>query len=420
MTATHDLDERTDVDGSGTERVAGRSPEAVLETSLAWARDRDYAGYDPYDGLNSPILSAVATNWLTRLLAMHGVHRCPVNVRPYLGVPKERNPKGIGLFARSHLNRYEVTGRDDYLTEAETLLDWLADNQSPAFDRPAWGYNFDWQNARKFYLPAYHPSSVVTVFCGRSFLQHHRLTGSERSLDLARGAAEFLRTELNTESVRGVEAVTYTPYDSFVVVNANALVADYFFAVGRAADDERLLDRADELFEFVVDTQTDVGGWYYAVPSDESHLTYDNFHTGFVLESLHEYATSQPPDSDAREAYDRGMAFYRDNLFEPTGAPKFEHDTSYPYDAHAAAQAIITFSRRNDPADGEMARTVLGWALENLFDPEGYFHRRVGRFLTDETPYMRWSQAWMCAALSEYLAATGADADATAGRATDR
>lgn len=376
---------------------------ALCDQSLEWAREREYAGYDPYDGLNSPILSKLARGWIPRLVAIHGVRAAPVNLRPYLGVPRQRNPKGIGLFARAYLNRYEQTGNRSYLDEAETLLEWLATNQSPAFERPSWGYNFDWQNSNKFFLPADHPCGVVTIFCARSFLHHYRLTGTERSLELASGAAEFLLSDINEERVDGFDVLAYTPYDSYVVVNANALAADYLRHVGEETGNDRYLERARELFEFVVEMQTPEGGWYYAVPGSESHIDHDNFHTGFVLESLHDYAVDRSPSHPAREAYERGIQFHRNVHFEPDGAPKFEHNQSYPYDIHAAAQAIITFTVGDDGVDSELAGRVLRWTIDNMFDSDGYFYRRIGRVLNDTTPYMRWSQAWMCVALTEYV-----------------
>lgn len=383
--------------------IAGHDTAAVCRSALTWARERDYAGYDPYDGLNSPILSAVSRHWLLRLLAIHGVQRFPLNLRPVLRVPEERNPKGIGLFASTYLNEYERAGESRDLRRAERLLDWLAENRSPAFQRSSWGYNFDWQNSNKFFLPAEHPCGVVTVFCTRPFLRHHELTGDERSLEVARDAADFLVEDVGTEAVNGYEALTYTPYDSYVAVNANALAADLLWRVGRRVDDERLLAKARELFAFVVDAQTDVGGWHYSVPASNSHLGYDNFHTGFVLESLSRYVRELDTDHPARDAYERGMRFHRENHFEHDGAPKFEDDQSRPYDAHAAAQALVTFTRRDNRTDAALARRVLGWTLDRLYDPEGYFYRRIGRVLTDTTPYIRWSQAWMCLGISAFL-----------------
>ena len=383
--------------------AAGYDTAAVCRNALDWARERGYAGYDPYDGLNSPILSALSRHWLLRLMSIHAVQKFPLNLRPYLGISEQRNPKGIGLFASAYLNEYERTGRDADLREAEQLLDWLADDRSPAFDRSSWGYNFDWQNSTKFFLPATHPCGVVTVFCARPFLRHYDLTGFDRSLELAHGAAAFLLEDIGTESVDGYEVLTYTPYDSYVAINANALAADLLWRVGQRLDDQTFLDRARELFAFVVDAQTEVGGWNYSVPASDSHLGYDNFHTGFVLESLSRYAREQDEDAPVRKAYERGMRFHRENHFEADGAPKFEDDQSRPYDVHAAAQALVTFTIRDDPEDAALTDSVLEWTLNRLYDSEGYFYRRIGRFVTDETPYIRWNQAWMCLALSAFL-----------------
>lgn len=373
----------------------------TCRSALRWAKQQGYRGYDPYDGLNSPILSFLSRNWLTRLVAIHGVSKAPVNLRPLLGVPKERNPKGIALFASSYLNLYDLTGDNAFLKEAESLLEWLRDNQSNAFERPCWGYNFDWQNGQKFFLPAGHPSIVVTVFCGNAFYQHYTLTENTRSLDMATSAAEFIRTQINQRTIGDHDVFTYTPYDSFVVINANALAADFFYRMALSVEDNDLRELADQLFDFVCSAQTSEGAWYYAMPATESHLSHDNFHTGFILESLHDYAMSETTNEAFRDSYQRGMEFYSRHLFESNGAPKFEADTRYPYDAHAAAQGIITFAQRGEKDDLELANKIASWAHENLWDEEGYFYRQVGRVLTDQTPYIRWSQAWMCVALSK-------------------
>lgn len=395
----------SDVMGSTIEPQVSTTSEieAIYETVFEWARDRDFAGYDPYDGLNSPFFAPLRRHWLSRLLGLHAVRLAPINLREALRVPQQRNPKAIALFAHACLCRYDRTGRTEHLERAESLLEWLYGVRSDAFEQPCWGYNFDWQNGRKFYLPAYHPCVVVSVFCGRAFVKHYRLTGDEQSFRIATGVAEFIVDELNAVRVGEHEALSYTPYENFVVVNANALAADYLYSIGQLTGDSERIDRAAALFEFVVSTQVDSGGWYYAVPRSESHLDHDNFHTGFVLESLHDYAMDQTVGHPARIAYERGMAFYRSALFEPSGAPKFEADQAVPYDVHSAAQAIITFGQHANAPDTEMADRVLQWTIDALYDSDGYFYRRVGRFGTDKTPYMRWSQAWMCLALARYL-----------------
>lgn len=390
------------MDNSITEDEIVSSPGTICDQCLEWAAERDYEGYDPYDGLNSPFIDSFATNWLTRLIGMHTVNKAPINLRPLLRVPAERNPKGIALFAMAYLNRYRETERSADKERAETLLRWLKTNRSPEYDQAAWGYNFDWQNARKFYLPAYHPSIVVTVFGGRAFLEYYETTGEQWALETVQSAASFIQENINREMVNGFDVFTYTPHDSFVLINTNALAAGFFYQLSAHTDSSELLDRAAHLFEFVVDAQADSGGWYYSMPANESHLSHDNFHTGFVLESLYEYAMDQPVDHPAQESYRSGMKFYQNNLFDEDGAPRFEADKRYPYDAHAAAQALLTFAQRGTNEDWEIARSVYQWSLTNLFDEDGYFYRRIGRVFSDKTPYMRWSQAWMCRALSEF------------------
>lgn len=379
-----------------------RSIGTTCDSCLEWAAEREYAGYDPYDGLNSPFIKTLATNWLTRLVGMHTINKAPINLRPLLGVPKERNPKGIALFAMAYLNRYRETGRTADKERTAELLQWLTTNQSQQYDLAAWGYNFDWQNARKFYLPAYHPSIVVTVFCGRAFLEYYETTSEQWALETAQSAALFIQNHINREQVNGFSVFTYTPHDSFVLINTNALAAGFFYQLSAHTNSSTLSKRAENLFEFVVDAQADSGGWYYALPATESHLNHDNFHTGFVLESLYEYAMDQPITHPSRLAYQKGMQFYRSNLFDQGGAPRFAADKRYPYDAHAAAQAILTFVQRGTQNDMQMAADICQWSITNLLDKEGYFYRRVGRILSDTTPYMRWSQAWMCRALSSF------------------
>jgi hypothetical protein len=380
-----------------------RDPAEICESALRWARSESYAGYEQHDGLNSPLLSTLDFHWFPRLVAIHSLNKSPVNLHSLLGVPKKRHAKGTALFAMAYFALYRESGEEAFLAEGERLLEWLLENQSDDFDLPCWGIHYNWQNGTQFYLRAGQPTAVVTVFAGYAFLEHHEITGEEWSLEAAHGAAEFVHRHINTVDVRGFDAMTYTPYDSFVVLNVNAVAADLFWRVSEVRDGLGLADRAEEVFAFLERTQREDGAWYYSEPASDAYLSVDNYHTGFVLMSLYDYVTSGAAPAAVEETYDRGMAFYRENLFEPNGAPKFSDDQSRPHDAHSSGTGIATFLQRGTDEDLRLAERIYDWTVDRMYDPEGYFYRRIGRVFEDRIPYMRNNQAWMAFALGRLV-----------------
>lgn len=377
--------------------------ESVTRQVLERVREQDYAGWDPYDGLNSPIIGAIGRNPLLRLIGMHLVNRSPINLRPLLRVPKKRNPMGVALFARTYLYLYELSGDQQYLSEAEKLLDWLRVDRAPGYEDAAWGYPFAWQNGGKFYLQAYDPCIVVSVICGEAFLHHWRITSVERSLQTAWEVGQFITSTINTVDVDGREVYSYTTDDTFVVINANALAANYLAQVDAGRSTPVFRRKASEVMAFVVDQQTDYGAWFYSVPPNDSHLKHDNFHTGYVVESLRAYMNVTDSGPTYRSAYEQGVAFYKHYLFTSNGAPKFDHTSRYPQDIHGAAQGIRTFVYDGQTDLITEAETIIEWCFQHMLDPAGYFYRRRGRVFDDTTPYIRWNQAWMTFALASFL-----------------
>jgi hypothetical protein len=74
-------------------------------------------------------------------------------------------------------------------------------------------------------------------------------------------------------------------------------------------------------------------------------------------------------------------------------------------DIHSVAQSIITLVllRDLDPRNVPLARSVMEWALNHMWDDEGFFYYQVKRLYTIRIPYMRWAQAWMLLAISTLL-----------------
>src|SRR5690554_2104934 len=85
-------------------------------TSLkSYCESQNFAGWDPYDGLNSKVFKALPfKHWdLARLAWIQGFKRSPINFRKVLMVPKEHNAKGIGLFLNGYCNLYKIAEQGD-------------------------------------------------------------------------------------------------------------------------------------------------------------------------------------------------------------------------------------------------------------------------------------------------------------------
>ncbi|MFP9191284.1 hypothetical protein ACLI4Q_06450 [Natrialbaceae archaeon A-CW1-1] len=156
---------------------------------------------------------------------------------------------------------------------------------------------------------------------------------------------------------------------------------------------------ATEILNYVASQQQPIGGWEYMDPPSASHLGMDNYHNGFIIESFLRY--QEVIDADAfAEAVDDALNFYRTMLYDDEGAPCWDEESTYPRDVHAAAQGIVTFTHSGDL---EFARKIVDWTLENLYAGDGRFYYQQRKYFTKRFTLMRWCQAWMAYALSEYL-----------------
>ncbi|HYK70272.1 MAG TPA: hypothetical protein VEV45_20160 [Streptosporangiaceae bacterium] len=385
----------------------------VLERVLQTARSADYSGYSKHDGLNSPILAGLAGgSRLRRLVAIQVVTRSPLDIRPIVGVRKARNAKGLSLFARALLSRHRMTGSADDAREARELLDWLIAHPAPGFDQLCWGYPYPWQDVG-FFAPRHFPNRVVTSFVGQALLDGYETLGDARYLDAAREAVRFLLEAPKTmfeDADRRCVSYVPDPRIDWIVMDVSALAGALTARLGAITGDGDLIAEGGRLVRYVVSKQTDEGAWFYSDPPSASHITHDNYHTGFILDAIQQYGLVTGSD-EFEAAYRSGIAFYEQRLFEPNGAARFMSDRLYPIDIHGCAQGIITFSlqQRHAGTGAAMAGRVLEWTLTNMWDPaSGWFDYQRRRRYRTRIRELRWCQGWMSWALASYLENLGA------------
>jgi rhamnogalacturonyl hydrolase YesR len=194
--------------------VSAPSVRACTETLRDYVESADYAGYDPYDALNSPLIRLVGgTSKWVRLAATQAMRRCPVNVRPLLGVRKGHNPKAVGLFLWGYAKLFAIERKRAYLDRIDHLLGLLEQLKSAGYSGSCWGYNFDWQS-RSVLRPKWTPTIVNTAFIGHALLDCFEVTGSQRALDLATTIPDFILNDLNRTSSDGTFCFSYSPLDN--------------------------------------------------------------------------------------------------------------------------------------------------------------------------------------------------------------
>jgi hypothetical protein len=371
---------------------------------LAYCRDRQWSGYDPYDALNSrlfqrfPILDAR----LPRLVLTQALKRSPVNVRRAVLIPPTQNPKGLALFLNAALKLERLGVLPDSALSA-VLLDKLLALRSPGSADWAWGYSFPWQTRTRV-VPRGAANLVCTVFVVDALLNVYERTNDGRLLSIANSSADYILSNLYWTRDESAGLSYPMPGEGTRIHNANLLGAALFCRLHRLAGRTDLLDPALRLARVSVRHQREDGSWPYGELPTQSWV--DNFHTGYNLGALRSIGSDLGTSEFARPI-DSGYAFYRRHFFREDGAPRYFHDRTYPIDIHCVAQSLLTLVEFNDldPSGFEQASRVFDWAMSNMWDERGFFYYRVLRVLTIRTSYMRWSQAWMLLALTTFLEA---------------
>jgi hypothetical protein len=373
-----------------------------------WCEQEEYRGYDPYDGLNSSFFRAIPflkDNRIARLSWIQFFKRSPVNLRPLAGVRKDYNPKALGLFLSGYCNLYRKEKMNSQLEKIIFFAGKLTELTSQGWSGSCWGYNFDWQ-ARAFFQPRYTPTVVATTFIASSLLDAYELTGDSGYLENARSACNFILNDLNrTFDDDGSFAFSYSPLDKSVVYNASLLGSRLLARVYSLTREDELIDAARESVRFCCNNQNNDGSWSYG--KQHFHKWIDNFHTGYNLECLSDYARYSN-DLSFGEYFERGFKFYISNFFTPEGIPKYYHNATYPVDIHSTAQMVITiFKTGRSGRNISLVNRVLEWTIDNMQSGKGYFYFQLNGFFSSRIPYMRWAQAWMFYAMSTYIAGTG-------------
>ncbi len=381
-----------------------------LEKLDLYLKRNEYKGFDPYDALNSDKIKKLKNRWAKFFLTQFLVYS-PINLRRFLDIQKELNPKAIGLILSAYCNLHKIglVSKNDFEKITLNLVNFLLENYSKGFSGFCWGFNFDWLDIKR-YAPKYTPTIVISSFIGQSFLDLFEITKNKKYLAISESVSKFLINDLNISEFPNGICFSYTPIDKLVVHNANCLGSAFLSRVFYFNKDDEILEYAKKSIEFSISSQKKDGSWAYLsnFNLNQRDRIQTDFHQGFIIDSICDFLHFTTNQND--EYYSclkKAASFYMNQQFYHDGRAKWRLPFNYPIDIHHLSQGIITFTKMFNITKNQkyldFSNKISEWTIENMQDQTGFFFYQKCPLFTNKIDYLRWGQAWMFYSLSTLL-----------------
>ena len=374
---------------------------ASTERLEKWVEKHEYKGYEPFDGLSSFLRPLTFNSLYGERLLQQLIRQSPINLRPLLGVKPQESTKGVGYMAWGYLARFRETGQQVYKDKALRCLDWLDRNKSSRYKFHSWGNHFDF-TSRGGRLPKFESIIVWTSLIGNVYLDAYEMFKEERFVEIVKSITEWILDLPREQTHRGT-CLSYVAFDRISIHNSNMLGAAFLARATKITGNTAALEVAREAMIYSCTRQLPDGSWYYG--EEPMHHWFDNFHTGYNLDSLKRY-NDAVGDGAFTEHLKRGFAFFKENFFEESGCPKYYHNRTYPIDSQCASQAIDTlvmFSE-GDFDSLKLAEKVAFWTIDNMQARDGHFYYRIyPGGIKAKTAMLHWGQATMYKAFTHLL-----------------
>ena len=232
---------------------------------LQYVQSHDYSGYDPYDALNAEKLGNLQNKFI-KLAATQFFVYSPINLRFFLKIEPEKNPKAIGLFLQAYCKLFKqgFIEKKHFELVSRQFVEFLIQNRSEGYSEYCWGFNFAWQDQSR-YTKKGLPTIVITSFIANAFLDLYELTNDKQFLNIVRSSCQFLLKDLHITKTENGICFSYTPIDDYIVHNANALGAALLSRVYSITQEENLIVHSKKAFNFLLSFQEGDGSWSYSI-----------------------------------------------------------------------------------------------------------------------------------------------------------
>ena len=374
----------------------------------------NYRGYDPYDFYLSPYSRFFPKS----ILFLHLQKFSPINLRPLLGIKKGMVTKVYGLMLDSYLNLYLLTRDERYMGKAQEMYRMMMD--AAIVNTPeelGWGRNYPFKTGGEI-----HDNKKPLVYLdsrlGLALIHYYDITHDDTVLaDVKRVVTNLLRTGRVLKK-DGYSFIGYSPdKNTRLTFNASMVAVELMMKLlDRSGQTTFVIDDIDirqlshDVVRTMVHFQEPDGSWTYGFSSTGKTFMQKDFHQGFVIDSLY-HVLSLISDDELKEegfsAYEKGYEFLKNIQIGKDGEFFWRYPKKYPIDIHNQAQGILSLSVNREDQSLEVLEKIINYTFTHFWSKKKKcFYYQKWPFLTNRISYMRWCNAWMLYAQTEYLLKT--------------
>lgn len=322
---------------------------------------------------------------------------------------RQRLPIADAHYAMGFAFLAQMQGGSEYHERAAHFLEVLKETRCRGYEEYCWGYPFHWETRTGTFMEG-TPLITTVPYVYEAFAQVYELDKNPKWLPILRSIADHaLHCYWEKETGPNAASCAYTPAPDAPsgVINASAYRACMLTQAAHHFSDTRYREAAERNLNFVLASQNQDGSWYYALDGERDFV--DHFHTCFVLKALAKIE-QLTGCTRCRSAIERGVAYYKENLFDADGLPmpfsRRPRMTVYRHELYDYAECINLgvllrgrFPEFDRIVDGVVADVVTRWQKS-----DGSFRGRKLLVGWDNVPMHRWAQSQLFRSLTFLLA----------------
>ena len=322
---------------------------------------------------------------------------------------RQRLPIADAHYAMGFAFLAQMQGGSEYHERAAHFLEVLKETRCRGYEDYCWGYPFHWETRTGTFMEG-TPLITTVPYVYEAFAQVYELDKNPKWLPILRSIADHaLHCYWEKETGPNAASCAYTPAPDAPsgVINASAYRACMLTQAAHHFSDTRYREAAERNLNFVLASQNQDGSWYYALDGERDFV--DHFHTCFVLKALAKIE-QLTGCTRCRSAIERGVAYYKENLFDADGLPmpfsRRPRMTVYRHELYDYAECINLgvllrgrFPEFDRIVDGVVADVVTRWQKS-----DGSFRGRKLLVGWDNVPMHRWAQSQLFRSLTFLLA----------------